>query len=716
MTLHTRAATDEIYNIFNQPLKNPALLTEEAPSGPESDDEEDDYASAGESTATGKLGGGVDFDEEQPEEMTASVWSDFTTRKHIPYLGSAGAEDTRAEAEYETGQDTFDLTTREAIHPVATSEPPLVNPTDSEHVFARPTFVPIPPQDYEPLTGSYRETSQSLQGRPPFMTPIVERTESSLAPSMTEEQETRRDLTTPSRATEGGYPEELDYNGGGLMSNPFQEIINEVVSRHQSSFHPALTKSVKHKSDVRTLESLNSPLRFSPGKAKRPNEYIIRDEQCNPTDEGIRKKILETVRPSLSTYRGFFDRRDHDYAKSLEIRKFIKATKALKSSNDKTSAATASPPRLRFEGISREYTVKRELGKGAFAPVYLVETSSRDDTLKERDEELEDDDNRSHPARRKLEAIKMEETPSAWEFYIMRQAKERLASSRAADSVIHAYEMHLFADECYLIEEYRDQGTLLDLINAAKNDPSSSTSTAMCSSYSSSASTTASGIMDESLVIFFTVELLRTVEGLHSAGLLHGDLKADNCLLRLDPATDWSTRYKADGSGGWSHKGISLIDFGRGIDMRVFRPDVGFVADWPTGPEDCIEMREDRLWTYQVDYHGLAAIVHTMLFGKYIETTNKTGRYRPTERFKRYWQVELWTDLFDLLLNSSSSSYPHVLPNNDDGNNEKLSPLTMMMMKRMIEIRQRFESWLEDNCERGEVGLKGMLRRLERTV
>ena len=118
--------------------------------------------------------------------------------------------------------------------------------------------------------------------------------------------------------------------------------------------------------------------------------------------------------------------------------------------------------------------------------------------------------------------------------------------------------------------------------------------------------------------MFLTIELLRTVEALHSKGILHGDLKADNCLLRFSPTSDneWSARYKRDGTDGWENKGIVLIDFGRGIDIRAFRNDVSFIADWETDSQDCPEMRELRPWTYQIDYYGCAAVAHSMLFGK----------------------------------------------------------------------------------------------------
>lgn len=278
---------------------------------------------------------------------------------------------------------------------------------------------------------------------------------------------------------------------------------------------------------------------------------------------------------------------------------------------------------------------------------------------------------------------------------MMRQAKRRLGVSRAAESIINVYEMYLYKDECYLIEEFRDQGTLLDVINVARAESTAS----------------GPGVMDETFVMFFAIELFRTMEALHAKGILHGDLKADNCLVRLDPIPDsdvWTTKYRKDGTGGWNKKGVSLIDFGRGIDMKVFRPEVQFIADWKTGPQDCAEMRELRPWTYQIDYHGLAGIIHSMLFGKYIDTVaDKSAGLGATakkswkikENLKRYWQTEIWSSTFDLLLN------PGMHVEGEEGSK-------LPVLKGMRGVRESMETWLESNCERG-VGLQASIRKLE---
>jgi checkpoint serine/threonine-protein kinase len=357
------------------------------------------------------------------------------------------------------------------------------------------------------------------------------------------------------------------------------------------------------------------------------------------------------------------------------------------------------PPSLEFPGAERKYTIKRELGSGAFAPVYLIENSADEESLgqEEAPKPVMGKGAFDSLSRKNLEALKMEDPPSPWEFYIMRQAKRRLGVSRAADSIVNVYEMHLYSDECYLIEEFRGQGTLLDTINITRAD-----------------STASGGVMDESLCMFFTIELFRTVEALHSKGILHGDLKADNCLIRLDqiPESDvWSTKYKKDGTGGWDKKGIALIDFGRGIDMKVFRPDVQFIADWKTSPQDCAEMRELRPWTYQIDYHGLAGIVHSMLFGKYIETVAEKGsgigagaqkKWKIKEGLKRYWQTDIWTNMFDLLLN------PVMRVEGEENN-------SLPVLRSMKAVREEMETWLEENSEKG-VGLQALIRKLDWAV
>ncbi len=707
MTFHTKAATDEIYDIFNQPLKHSAAVEDESAYG---SDDDDAYTSAGESTGTGRISGTSEFGddetearsigENETEAKSVTEWSDFTSSKHVPRV-----DENEDEPSDNTNTDLHDenVPPGEDVPYERISDYPeeLVTPVSPtpEDLPLRTRFIPLPPKDYEPPTQPFRDASQASLNRLPFMTPIVEKTESSLAPSTVHVEKDYFNSKTPSRA-HGDGSSAATRLVDDLWSSPFQEIISDVVSDRKVP-QPALGKPVKAKAAHATTGSkASAAVKTASSKDTAPKGPLVTDAQCNPVDDYTKDIILAKLQPPLLSYNGFHENKGQVYGRSAEIRKYAKAiTKVSKNSSEKTTTNLSMPPLLNFESADRKYTVKRELGKGAFAPVYLVENGHTDeDQDPDSDEPTVMGKGRFGPSRINLEAMKMEDPPTAWEFYIMRQAKRRLGVSRAADSVIHAYEMHLFADECFLFLEYRDQGTLLDLVNIAKAEER--------------------GVMDETLVMFFAIELFRTVEGLHSKGILHGDLKADNCLVRFDPVadSDWSSRYRPDGTGGWNSKGIALIDFGRGIDMKAFRPDVQFIADWKTGPQDCAEMREMRPWTYQVDYHGLAGIIHSLLFGKYIDTVAEKGAtalgsgatrsYRIREGFKRYWQQEIWGEVFDLLLNPLN---PGRSVEEEEGGSR------LPVLKAMRGVREGMESWLEANSERGR-GLKGGIRRLEEAV
>jgi checkpoint serine/threonine-protein kinase len=719
MTLHTKEAMDEIYDIFNEPLKNADENASEVQSGDESSgDDDDDYTSEAESTGTGRISGATsefgdettagDFtlgtrvlnpdneeesDADDSDTKSASAWSDFTESKHVPKDHHDDGSDDESEQSEHSQDDSFDEATRADVDLEQQHESDVVTPTSPSAPASLPTrFVPVPPEDYNPAMQPYRDPVQAANNRLPFMTPIVEKTESSLgiATAYAQKDYFAAATKTPSRSK--GTADILE-DDDDTCGSPFADLLSQVIDGPGKVGKLALTESKPVRNEpIAEPERKLVAAKGLPSRTSKPNGPIIQDAQCNPVDENIRRVILQEVQPPLDSYDGYYADTEECYGKGADIRKYTKAVKSGKGANEKAATNLALCPTLKFPTTQRTYAVKRELGKGAFAPVYLVESRDADD---------EDDENKPSQMgkgefglkRKSLEAIKMEDPPTPWEFYIMRQAKRRLGVSRAADSVVHAYEMHVFKDECYLVEEYRDQGTLLDLVNLSRGE---------------------TGVMDEQLAMFFTIELFRTVEALHSKGVIHGDLKSDNILVRFDALQKdehWDSEYKRDGRDGWSAKGIALIDFGRGIDMKAFKPDVQFIADWPTTEADCAEMRELRPWTYQIDYHGLAGIVHNLLFGKYISTIAERGAtlgagatktYKIKESLKRYWQTEIWHECLDLLLN------PLMHLEGEEGRK-------MPVLKGMKEVREKMEAYLENNCEKG-VGLKALVRRMEEAV
>jgi checkpoint serine/threonine-protein kinase len=312
-----------------------------------------------------------------------------------------------------------------------------------------------------------------------------------------------------------------------------------------------------------------------------------------------------------------------------------------------------------------------------------------DDDDDDDEDEDEDEDDESHRV-----AIKVVKPSNAWEFQMLRKVHADLPAPLRS-SVIHPHALHTFHDESFLILDLCTQGSLLDIINRAGQAGVSQQG----------------ACLDELLVMFFTIELLRLLEGLHGAGFIHGDLKIDNCLVRLEdvsPPSAWAAQYDPTGAGGWHNKGIKLIDFGRTIDTRMFPRGQTFVAEWATDARDCVEMRDGRPWTYQADYFGLAGIVYCMLYGKYIEASSIVSdtpqadglRYKLATPFKRYWQADLWTRLFDVLLNPCSVRTDGALPVSD----------TLAL------LRAEMETWLQANCDRSSNTLKGLLKKIELSV
>ena len=777
MTFHSKAATDEVYNMFNQPSRH-------EPVREESDEEDDGYSTAGESTGTGRISGTTsEFGEEdtmasagttgdentrtgsQPDSV--SPWSEFTASKHVPKFrggtlrnnaSEEGTEilsssqnqtqtsqlsglDTQAIAAI-AGQQIGDLNTqviaamagdlegddreelRTPISPVGPVEMEIPN---------QPKYVPLPPEDYEPTPlRPFRDAADIALNRLPFMTPIVEKTESSLAPSTVFDEKEHVGSKTPSRShrmhahTSNNSPSRLPIDELILKTPPKEKPSPHKRKLSAGSSDPqALSPSPQKLKSRFSGSSTYSPrMNVQPVFAIPPPTFvkssiangtksvvkslhskgpIVLDLQCNPVDPSIRKQILLSINPPLSSNVGFFDNSSQRCCKYPQIQNYTKKLAAAKirssprKNQSERTVTQAVQPLLELDGSSRIYAVKRELGKGAFAPVYLVESYDRDKTDDDDDLAQRHHHHHHHHQRQGLEAIKTEDPPSAWEFHILRLLRQRLGPmSRTMQSIILAHECHVFADECYLVLEYRSQGTLLDLVNAVKEENRKA------------GKASADVGLDEVLAMFLSVELLRTVEACHSVGVLHGDLKADNCLCRFDAIPgggELAEAYRRDGSSGWETKGMTLIDLGRGIDFRAFKAEVKFVADWASCGQDCAEIREARPWTWQIDYFGMAGVIHSLLFGRYIETVQVGGtgvrlgeqkEWKLKESFKRYWASGVWGEVFGLLLN------PTVGASGSEG---------LPCQREMRRVREGMECWLEEEGERK--GLRGAIRRAE---
>lgn len=168
-------------------------------------------------------------------------------------------------------------------------------------------------------------------------------------------------------------------------------------------------------------------------------------------------------------------------------------------------------------------------------------------------------------------------------------------------------------------------------------------------------------VFPEHLAVYYTIKMVHSIEILHEAQVLHGDVKPDNWLVVPGSSSSvLQSSSKAEKAGFRYQTGdLSLIDFGRAIDLASFPPGTTFVGDCHTKGFQTTEMISNKPWTKQIDTFGICATTHCMLFGDYMDVVcrkDRCGRelWSIKKPFKRYWEIALWKELFDTLLNVKS--------------------------------------------------------------
>ena len=285
---------------------------------------------------------------------------------------------------------------------------------------------------------------------------------------------------------------------------------------------------------------------------------------------------------------------------------------------------------------NKEYTLRSKAGEGAHACVYEAEGK---ETLKPDDVPP-------------VFAIKVESKKLAsWEFLISSRLRERLPRGAPRDIVIPSHLRVLLDAKSQtfttgaLVMKFGDHGTLQDVVNFYKLTERKTRA------------------MDEKLAMYYSIELLRLLEWTHESDVLHCDVKPDNLLLRNggDRWLDWDKSRP----GSWKKKGLALIDFGRAIDLRDYETNTQFIGNPGTESFSCPEMRKNQNWVYQSDCFAIAATIHVMLHGEYMETITdrKTGKYAPKLALKRYWNQDVWKLVFEKLMNQPTTKSTKEKPN-----------------------------------------------------
>lgn len=132
----------------------------------------------------------------------------------------------------------------------------------------------------------------------------------------------------------------------------------------------------------------------------------------------------------------------------------------------------------------------------------------------------------------------------------------------------------------------------------------------------------------------------------------HCDVKPDNWVL---------TRSQEAGLGAVSGADLMLVDFGRAVDLESVSSNgsnILFSGSAAAEDMECRSMRQGLPWGVDLDYFGLCASSCILLFGDHMEVVQDkaTGRLKLKKLLRRYWQRDLWSNFFDVLLNNDVSS------------------------------------------------------------
>lgn len=138
--------------------------------------------------------------------------------------------------------------------------------------------------------------------------------------------------------------------------------------------------------------------------------------------------------------------------------------------------------------------------------------------------------------------------------------------------------------------------------------------------------------------------------------LQHCDVKPDNFVLSSIGCEDNKFR-------DIEFSDLMLVDFGRAVDLEDHAGDgvearsVMFRGDACQADMQCVAMRAGKSWSYDIDTFGVLACAHVLLYGTHINLRKGKGdRWALANSFKRYWQKEIWTNIFGTLLNLDEES------------------------------------------------------------
>ncbi|XP_075469473.1 mitotic checkpoint serine/threonine-protein kinase BUB1 beta isoform X1 [Ascaphus truei] len=221
-------------------------------------------------------------------------------------------------------------------------------------------------------------------------------------------------------------------------------------------------------------------------------------------------------------------------------------------------------------------------------------------------------------------ALKVDSHPVPWDFYITLQLKERLGEAFETNFVEQS-NCFLFQDGCISLYKDINHCSVEDVLQTIK-------------------------VLDQELFVFFAYNLLSLVEKLHTAEIVHGNLRPET-LLFGDQIFDQSSCNEMDSV-------LKLIDFSHSVDMRLC-PTMTSLTGFPIVQTQPILMH--GLSPYHVDLLGIADVVHLMVFRKPLEVYQEDSTWKIRREVPINKCGDLWNKFFTRILNADVGSAAPVL-------------------------------------------------------
>lgn len=311
---------------------------------------------------------------------------------------------------------------------------------------------------------------------------------------------------------------------------------------------------------------------------------------------------------------------DDDVKKLTDF--FVEWTKTEETFNLLTSEDPTS-----FDGM---FDLELEGGSlVTLAPYYVCDGSSKSFVLSAEDlnsvynlsEPVRGDDDSDDEDKPGL-ALKVSDAANIWEFYIYRELERRLGTNNIL-SLPRALSYFEGRVQSYLA---------LDPVGVASLDM-------VRDSYENED-------FPESVAMLLTVDLLKAVEKVHEAGIVHNDVSLENVVLRSHGSTIVAkeTQYSPSGENGWGACGILLVDFNRSIDSqhsRVGGTSAQALCNYTKKCGDDFRQLEYRAhgadqWGFNIDCYGVAVCAAKLL--------NVSMDAAPSEHCEH---ADTWKKLFD---------------------------------------------------------------------